>query len=147
MSLEIQLPSERVAHDAGEAVRALNPLLTGAATLHIHRADGTGLPLALPQEALTLLVRILAHMANGDAITLVPIQAEITTQQAADLLNVSRPFLIGLLDEEKIPYRRIGTHRRVSLRGLLAFKHRDDQERRAIADALTAEAQASGFGY
>ena len=84
-----------------------------------------------------LLARVLAHMAAGQAVSVVPAHAELTTQQAANLLNVSRPFLIGLLDSGLIGYRKVGKHRRVRADSLLDYKRNDDQDRREAADELT----------
>jgi excisionase family DNA binding protein len=101
--------------------------------------------LVLPRGAVELLARILAHMAAGQAVSVVPSHAELTTQQAADLLNVSRPFLIGLLDAEQIEYRRVGKHRRVRADSLMDYKRKDDQHRRDVADELTGLSQEMGL--
>lgn len=101
----------------------------------------------LPAGAVKLLVEILEDMASGRTVTIVPQNAELTTQQAADFLNVSRPFLIQLLEEKKIPYRKVGTHRRVRFEEVLRYKERIDAERREVLDELAAEAQELGMGY
>jgi excisionase family DNA binding protein len=93
--------------------------------------------LSVPRSAVELLARLLAHMAAGQAVSVVPAHAELTTQQAADLLNVSRPYLIGLLDDGKIEYRKVGKHRRVRADSLMDYKRQDDHERREAADELT----------
>lgn len=94
----------------------------------------------MPRSALELLARVLAHMASGQAVSVVPSNAELTTQQAATMLNVSRPFLIGLLDAGEIDYRKVGKHRRFRAAPLLEYIGR-----RAAADELSALTQDMGL--
>ncbi len=102
---------------------------------------------SVPASALRLFVHLLTEMSQGNAVTLIPTHSELTTQQAADLLNVSRPYVVKLLDEGKIPSRSVGKYRRVRFDALMAFKQKDDEARAKILDQLTAEAQESGMGY
>lgn len=104
-------------------------------------ADDADRALVLPRGAVELLARVLAHMAAGEGVSVVPAHAELTTQQAADVLNVSRPYLINLLDTEEIEYRRVGKHRRIRAESLMEYKRRDDARRRDVADELSALTQ------
>lgn len=99
----------------------------------------------LPVTVVRLLQDILREMAAGNAISLVPIHAELTTQQAADALNVSRPFLIGLLKAGALPYRQVGSHRRIRFEDLMRYKHAIDSRRAATLRQLTAESEELGL--
>lgn len=146
----LSLPTPKASEEARVALRTLGrlPRRKGSRTLSV-RPDGEAksVSVSVPKEAFDLFLEILGQMANGNAVTIVPVHAELTTQQAADMLNVSRPFLVGLLDERKIPSRLVGTHRRVNVADLLAYKRADDLEREAVLDELAAEAQKHGLGY
>ena len=102
---------------------------------------------AIPLAAFHLLTNILMEMAKGNAVTLIPVRSELTTQQAADLLNVSRPYLIELLEKGAIPFRKVGTHRRVLFQDVMTYKQKTDQERLKALEELSALDQELGFGY
>jgi excisionase family DNA binding protein len=107
--------------------------------------EENGETVTVPRAAVDLLVGVLANMAAGQAVFLVPARAELTTQQAADLMNVSRPFLVRLLQDESIEYRLVGTHRRIKAASLLDYMRRDDARRRKAADELTVLTQDMGI--
>jgi len=104
-------------------------------------------PIELPAGAVALLMDILEAMAAGCGVTIIPENAELTTVQAAGVLNVSRPFLIKLLEEGTIPYRKVGKHRRIRMEDVMAYKAAIDQERENVLDQLAAEAQEQDMGY
>lgn len=104
-------------------------------------------PIELPAGAVALLMEILETMAAGRGVTIIPENAELTTVQAADILNVSRPFLIKLLEEKKIPFRKVGKHRRIRMEDVMTYKTRIDREREAVLDQLAADAQEQDMGY
>ena len=103
-------------------------------------------PIVLPAAAVRLLGALLAELAKGNAVTLMPHHAELTTQEAADLLNVSRPYLVGLLESGQLPHHKVGTHRRVRFADLMAFKRRRDAESEAALRELAAISQEKDLG-
>lgn len=106
---------------------------------------GERLEAALPAFAVQILARVLTEVARGTPVTLVPRQAELTTHQAAALLHVSRPFLIKLLDEGKIPHRRVGSHRRIRRDDLRTYLEREKAARRETLRELAAYDQEIGL--
>ncbi len=127
-------PSDADRALAAESIRRLAPLVKNSyqLTVLVQADNGPGEPLVLPAPAVQLLTGILAEFARGHTMTAYPIPTELRTQEAADLLNVSRPHLISLLDQHKIPYHKVGTHRRIALSDLLEY-HRKSQARRDAA--------------
>ena len=124
-SIEEYLESSR-----GQAAKLLGP-----------SKDGVPIPPSLRR----VLVAAARQLADGNGVSIIPVTAEVTTQQAADVLNVSRPFVIGLLDKGEIPFHKVGTHRRIQLKDLLAYRRRRDAARRAVLDGLASEAQELGI--
>ena len=105
-----------------------------------------GETIAVPESVFYVLERVAQVLARGDAITVVPVGKELTTQQAADLLNVSRQYLVRLLEGKRIPYTKTGKHRRLRIEDVLGFKERRDQDRGKTLDELTKLSEKFG-GY
>jgi excisionase family DNA binding protein len=141
-------PTEQDTKLAQESSRRLSSLAKRDRMKIVVRAgDDQSSAIELPRAAVDLLVRILIEMAEGNAITLIPIHAELTTQQAASMLGVSRPFLIQQMEAKKIPFRKIGTHRRIRFKDVMDYKRRIDADRVKVLDQLAAEAQELKMGY
>lgn len=140
------LPSEADAVLAKETSRVLASHVRNGDPIKLRIVgDSSRETVALPASAVRLLVRVLEEMARGNAVTLIPVHAELTTQKAADMLNISRPSLIQLLDEGKIQYRRVGTHRRVRFESLMKYRRQADAARRAALAELAAYDQELGI--
>ncbi len=140
-------PGDADAKIALRAARRIGDYLTahpGADPVRIKGELAGDDVLVVPRQAAVMLAQILGFLANGQGVTVTPSNAMLTTQQAADRLNVSRPYLIKLLEAGEIPFEMVGTHRRVAFGELMEYVRRDDQERRRAADELTELGQELG---
>ena len=144
--LQPTLPTEADANLARETSRVLAARLKKRDPLRLRILDeAVERTVNLPASAVQILVRILEEMARGNAVTLIPVHAELTTQEAADMLNISRPSLIQLLDEGKIEYRRVGTHRRVRFEAVMAYKRLAHDDRKRVLAKLAAYDEELGI--
>jgi excisionase family DNA binding protein len=137
------MPTEaetRIAEESGRILAA-----HAQSELRVQLDDGQ--TLVLPQSVARLLSHILTEMAEGNAVTMIPIHAEMTTQEAADFLNVSRPHLVQLLERGGIPHRKVGTHRRVRFEDVRRYKAKVEADRNAALDELAQLSQDMGMGY
>jgi len=107
----------------------------------------TGDFITIPKKALALLSAILQNMAEGKTISIVPSNSEVSTQQAADMLNISRPHLVKLLEAKQIPFKKVGSHRRVLLKDIIEYKEQLAKQREAQLDFLSNQAQDLNLGY
>ncbi|MEL6229616.1 MAG: helix-turn-helix domain-containing protein [Cyanobacteria bacterium J06627_3] len=113
--------------------------------LKVVEQDGTEQTVSIPSAAYRLLVDVLTQMAQGNAVTLIPIHAELTTQEAADLLNVSRPYLIKQIEAGAIPHHKVGRHRRIRFNDLMAYKQQIDKQSAKALDEMVALSEDMGL--
>ncbi|CUI18134.1 conserved hypothetical protein (plasmid) [Candidatus Protochlamydia naegleriophila] len=141
------LPKEHdisLAKQSSRELAAILPKKEKDLSIKIENSESS---ITLPFSVVKLLVGILSEMAEGNAVTLIPIHAELTTQEAANLLNVSRPYLIKLLKKGEIPFHFVGTHRRVLFTDLKEFKEKSDKTSQQALEELTNQAQELDMGY
>ncbi len=139
-------PARRVRNDiAKTATEAQHTIEALGDAKDVRLAFGNRTEVPLPDSVLQVLVAALRELAKGKQVSVVTAEAEMTTQQAADLLLVSRPYLIGLLDAGKIPYRKVGTKRRILAADVLTYKAKERVRRRKLLDELSTESQQLGL--
>ena len=150
---QIELPDKQVSAQARDALTSLTAFLqthpTPSAHVQLVSDDSSSQPtsVVVPSVAFRFFIDVLHELAEGNAVMVAPIHAVLTSQQAADLLNVSRPYLVKLLDNQEIPYRRVASQRRIRLSDVIEYKKRSDVLRQQIARDLTREAQEMRLGY
>jgi excisionase family DNA binding protein len=132
---------------SGRALARLAGKGGSAVSLKVKADDAPEETVAIPASAFKLLTYILSQMAMGNAMTLIPIHAELTTQQAAEILNVSRPFVIKLINEKVLPVKMVGKHRRILFSDLMQYKKTVDSKRLETLAELAKEAQELKLGY
>lgn len=132
--------TDEEAATAKAAVAKLKALTSTGDDVQMRVAGKSGV-VPLPARAVGFIVQFLSAMAERQPVSVVPHAVELTTQEAADFLNVSRPYLVALLDKGEIPHRMVGTHRRVLVSDLAAYKTLSDDKRRAAIKRMVAEAQ------
>lgn len=150
VSLATTLPSQEEAALAKLSSRELAAYVETSASsqqVAISDKDGQLHQVEVPVSALRLLVDILTELGDGNTVKLIPVHAEMTTQEAADVLNMSRPTLIKILDDGEIPYHRTGNRRKVKYSDIMVYKHDVDQKRLKALDELSELDQSLGLGY
>ncbi len=142
----VQMPTEQEINLAAESSRMLAACIGKGDSARLRLIDGNA-DVTVPVSAIHMFVDILNQMAQGHAVSLVPVRAELTTQQAANILNVSRPYLVKLLESGKIKFHKTGRHRRIRLEDLMEYVRQMDEDSRKAADELATQAQEEGMGY
>lgn len=133
---------------AKEALKKLHamPKFKASSTFRL-MTDEDGEAVLIPNAIMPLFIQLVSEMAEGNAVAVTALHEELSTQKSADILNVSRPFLIQLLENNEIPFHKVGTHRRVRLQDLLAYKHKVDSKRVSVLSELAEQAQKLEMGY
>jgi excisionase family DNA binding protein len=146
LTQSLHIPTEEETEISKESSRILaSHISEGICHLKIVEADGSEETVTIPAAAYRLFIDILTQMSQGNAVTIIPIHAELTTQEAADLINVSRPFLIKQLEEGIIPYHKVGTHRRVRFTDLMEYKTNIDVARSKVLDEIVTISEELGL--
>ncbi|PAV27538.1 excisionase family DNA binding protein [Tamilnaduibacter salinus] len=144
----VHLPTPAEVEQAKQSSRTLSKYANvDRVNLSLRGDGGESDEMVLPGHILQILLDVLGEVSQGNAISLIPYHQEVSTQDAANLLNVSRPFLVRLLEEGDIPFRKVGSHRRVKLQDVLAYKEQTDEQRRVALDELAELSQQEGMGY
>ena len=146
VTIDVHPPTEKAASQARESYEKLVRFVEPKRPLTFIVSDAEHKEsIQLPAEVVELLKKVLEAMVAGHGITLIPLHAELTTMEAADILNVSRPYLIKLLEAGEIPYRRVGRHRRIRLEDLMTYMKESDRKSRAAMDELVALSEELGL--
>ena len=141
-------PEDVDAEVAGRAARRISDYLSSHPEEDLIEAlgqVGDDDALVIPRPTAIMLAQVLGLLEKGHGVQIIPKDAELTTQQAADVLNVSRPYVIGLLESGQIPFRKVGRHRRITFEALMEYKRQDDLTRRAAADDLADLSEELGL--
>jgi len=139
---------QKIAQSTMPLLRETSKRMTKGDSNYIKIAiEGKGEFLKIPKKAMILLFEIMKNMAEGKSLTLIPSDSEVSTQQAADMLNVSRPHLVKLLEEGQIPFKKVGSHRRIELKDILAYEEQQKKNRKEQLDFLSQQAQELNLGY
>jgi excisionase family DNA binding protein len=148
-AIETIIPSKKDVSLAAQSSQILATHVESAQNLNIQiLIEGETLEsVTLPAKALRLLVDILAQMAEGNAVSVIPVSAELTTQEAADLLSVSRPYMVRLIEDGDIFHRKIGSHRRILAKDVMTYKTKIDAARLKTLVELSEQAQKLKMGY
>jgi excisionase family DNA binding protein len=141
--LEQEMASQSLNHIKGFGTRLPSDRSKGVKI----RLEESGEQVTIPDKAFLILVDVLSNMSEGKTITILPSETEISTQQAADMLNMSRPHLVKLLESGKIPFKKVGNHRRLLLNDLIEFKEKLRQNRENQLIFLAKQAQEFNLGY
>ena len=144
----LHLPTQDEVEQAKVSSRTLSKYASAdRVQLAIRASNGESEDLVLPGHVIELLLSALAEISKGNAISIIPHHQEVSTQEAADLLNVSRPHLVSLLEKGDMPFRKVGAHRRVLLTDVLAYREQIEAKRKQALDELAALSQQENMGY
>lgn len=142
-----ELPTKEESELAKVSGRILAHCIGKGVSAKLRVYDDSDDVIEVPVRALRMLVHILGQMAEGNTVTIVPTHAMLTTQNAADFLNVSRPYLVKLLERNELPYERVGTHRRIRFEDVAEYRRRSHERREEALKELAQQAQSENMGY